>query len=83
MGDTVTGLAFLLFPAMFAFGFAVHPGLGRPRMITNPAAMVARVHGNGLLHFGHVVVLASCPLLVAVAVHYASMLDGTSARRRA
>jgi hypothetical protein len=77
--DTATGLAFVVFPALFAFGFAVHPGLRRPHVITDPAAMVARAHGDRLLHVGHVAVLACCPLLIAIVIHYASALTGSSA----
>jgi hypothetical protein len=77
--DTSAGLAFLLFPMLFAFGFAVHPGLRRPHVITDPAEMVARAHGNRLLHVGHVAVLASCPLLIVIVIHYASVLSGSTA----
>lgn len=69
MKDTAVGLAFVLFPALFAFGFAVHPGLRRPHLITDPAEMVARAHGKRLLHVGHVAVLACCPLLIAIVIH--------------
>lgn len=77
--DTTVGLAFVLFPVLFAFGFAVHPGLRRPRMITDPDEMVARAHGNRLLHVGHVAVLAGCPLLIVIVIHYAGVLAGSSA----
>lgn len=77
--DTSAGLAFLLFPALFAFGFAVHPNLRRPHVITDPTEMVSRAHGNRLLHVGHVAVLAGCPLLIVVLIHYAGVLAGSSA----
>lgn len=77
--DTSAGLAFVLFPALFAFGFAVHPGLRRPHVITDPAEMVARAHGNRLLHVGHVAVLACCPLLIVIVIHYTGALAGSSA----
>jgi hypothetical protein len=77
--DISTGLAFVLFPALFFFGFGVHPGLRHPHVITDPAEMIARAHGNRLLHVGHVAVLASCPLLIVIVIHYTSLLAGSSA----
>jgi hypothetical protein len=77
--DTAVGLAFVLVPALFLFGFAVHPGLRRPHVITDPAEMVARAHGNRLLHVGHVAVLAACPLLVVIVDHYVGLLAGATA----
>jgi hypothetical protein len=35
-----TGLAFILFPLMFAFAFAVHPGLLHPRLHYRPLTEV-------------------------------------------
>lgn len=77
--DGAAGLAFVLSPALFAFGFAVHPGLRRPHVITDGDEMIARAHGNRRLHAGHVAVLAACPLLIATAMHYAGALTGSSA----
>lgn len=77
--DVSTGLAFVVFPVLFLFGFGVHPGLRHPHVITDPAEMIARAHGNRLLHAGHVAVLASCPLLIVVVIHYTALLGGSSA----
>jgi hypothetical protein len=77
--DIGAGLAFVVFPALFAFGFAVHPGLRRPHVITDPAEMVARAHGSRLLHVGHVAVLAGCPFLIVIVIHYTNALVGSSA----
>lgn len=77
--DISTGLAFVVFPALFVFGFGVHPGLRQPHVITDPAEMIARAHGNRLLHVGHVAVLAACPLLIVIVIHYTSLLAGSSA----
>lgn len=77
--DAVAGLAFVLCPALLAFGFAVHPGLSRPHVITDPDELVARAHGNRLLHVGHVAVLAACPLLIVLVIHYVGLLAGSSA----
>ena len=62
----------------------MHPGLRHPHVITDPAEMVARAHGNRLLHVGHVAVLACCPLLIVIVIHYSpystscTRLDGRS-----
>jgi hypothetical protein len=77
--DAVTGLAFVVFPLLFIFAFSVHPGLSRPHVITDPDELVRRAHGNRLLHVGHVAVLAGCPLLIVIIVHYAGELAGSSA----
>jgi hypothetical protein len=77
--EMVAGLAFVVFPALFVFGFATHPRLRHPHVITDPDEMIARAHGNRLLHVGHVAVLAGCPLLIVIVIHYADALTGTSA----
>ena len=77
--DVAAGLAFVVFPLLFVFGFAVHPGLRRPHVITDPDEMIARAHGDRLLHIGHVAVLAACPLLIVIAIHYLGALAGSSA----
>lgn len=78
MQDIVAGIAFVLGPALLAFGFAVHPGLLHPHVITDPDEMIARARGNRLLDVAHVAVLAACPLLIAAAIHYAAELTGSS-----
>jgi hypothetical protein len=62
------GLSFVVFPILFVIGFAVHPNLLRPRLIKNVDDLVARVRHNSRLQIGHVLVLASTPLLIVVAV---------------
>ena len=52
------GLAFITFPMLFIFAFAVHPGLLQPRLL-NPEEIILRAHGDGLLQFGHVLVTLS------------------------
>lgn len=68
------GLAFITFPMLFIFAFAVHPGLLQPRLL-NPEEIILRAHGDGLLQFGHVLVTLSTALLVAVALHFMKLLD--------
>ena len=62
------GLAFLIFPILFIIGFAVHPNLLRPRRVRNVDDLVARVRRNPRLQVGHVLVLLSTPMLIAVAI---------------
>lgn len=50
-----TGLALVLFPLIFVFAFAVHPGLLNPHFL-GPQELIQRAHQNGLLQFGHLLV---------------------------
>ena len=68
------GLAFILFPMMFIFAFAVHPGLLRLHLL-GPEDLILRAHGNGLLQFGHVLVTISTTLIIVVALHFMKLLD--------
>lgn len=71
------GLAFIIFPMLFIFAFAVHPGLLKPRLL-NPKGLILRAHGNKLLQFGHVLVTLSAALLIVVALHFMRLLDHSS-----
>ena len=71
------GLAFITFPMLFVFAFAVHPGLLQPRLLS-PEEIILRAHGDGLLQFGHVLVTLSTTLLIAVALHFMKLLDRSS-----
>jgi hypothetical protein len=71
------GLAFIVFPMLFVFAFAVHPGLLKPRLLS-PREIILRAHGNNLLQFGHVLVTLSTTLLIVVALHFMKLLDGSS-----
>ena len=68
------GLTFIIFPLLFVFAFAVHPGLLQPRLLA-PEEIILRAHGNGLLQFGHVLVTLSTALLIAVALHFMKLLE--------
>jgi hypothetical protein len=72
-----TGLAFGLFPLLFVFAFAVHPGLLSPHLL-GPAEMIARAHHNALLQFGHVLVTLCTALLVVAALHFMQRLETTA-----
>jgi hypothetical protein len=69
-----TGLTFIVFPLVFVFAFAVHPGLLHPRFLV-PAELIARARGAGLLHFAHALVTVDTALLVVVAVHFMKVLQ--------
>jgi hypothetical protein len=69
-----TGLAFIIFPLMFIFTFAVHPGLLTPRLLS-PEEVILRAHHNPLLQLGHVFVTLSTGLLVVIALHFMKVLD--------
>jgi len=71
------GLAFIIFPLLFVFAFAVHPGLLQPRLL-NPEDLVLRAHGDGLLQFGHVLVTLNTALLIVVALHFMRRLEHSS-----
>jgi len=71
------GLALIIFPMLFIFAFAVHPGLLKPRLL-NPKELILRAHGNKLLQFGHVLVTLNTGLLIVVALHFMKLLDSSS-----
>jgi hypothetical protein len=69
-----TGMCFVIFPLMFVFAFAVHPGLLEPHLL-GPEELVLRARGDALLQFGHVLVTVSTALLVVVALHFMRLLN--------
>jgi hypothetical protein len=71
------GLAFIIFPMLFIFAFAVHPGLLQPHLLS-PEEIILRARNNGLLQFGHVLVMLSTTLLIVVALHFMKLLDHSS-----
>ena len=72
-----TGLAFILFPLVFVFAFAVHPDLLQPRLL-GPEELALRAHGNQLLQFAHALVTLNTGLLVVTALHLMSVLERCS-----
>ena len=72
------GLAFIIFPLLFVFAFAVHPDLLNPHLL-GPEELILRAHKNGLLQFGHVLVTLGTGLLIVVALHFMKLLDRSSA----
>jgi hypothetical protein len=71
------GMALIIFPLLFVFAFAVHPGLLRPRLL-RPEGLIRRAHKNRLLQFGHVLVTVNTSLLIVVALHFMKLLDSSS-----
>jgi hypothetical protein len=71
------GLALTIFPMLFIFAFAVHPGLLQPHLLS-PEEIILRARNNGLLQFGHVLVMLSTTLLIVVALHFMKLLDHSS-----
>lgn len=72
-----TGLSFILFPTVFVFAFAAHPGLLHPRLLA-PADIILRARGAGLLQFAHALVTLNTALLVVAALHFMKVLDRTA-----
>jgi hypothetical protein len=71
------GLAFIIFPMLFIFAFAVHPDLLQPHLL-GPEELILRAHGNALLQFGHVLVTLNTTLLIVVALQFMKLLDRSS-----
>jgi hypothetical protein len=72
-----TGLAFIIFPLVFVFAFAGHPGLLDPHLL-GPEELILRARHNGLLQFGHALVTLNTALLVVIALHFTKLLDRSS-----
>ncbi len=72
-----TGLAFIIFPLVFVFAFACHPGLLSPHFLS-PQELIVRARGDALLQFSHALVTLNTGLLVVVSIHFMRRLDSTS-----
>ena len=73
-----TGLAIIVFPLIFVFAFAVHPGLLNPRFL-GPQELIQRAHQNDLLQFGHLLVTLCTVLLIVTALHFMTLLEKSAA----
>jgi hypothetical protein len=78
VGQIGTGAAFILFPLIFIFAFAVHPGLLRPRLL-KPEEIIQRARRNKLLQLAHSLVLLNTALLIVMAIHFMKILSKGSA----
>jgi len=71
-----TGLGFIVFPLVFVFAFASHPGLASPHLL-GLEELIRRSHGNELLALGHALVTLDTALLVVAALHFSKLLRPT------
>lgn len=71
-----TGFCFVAFAAIWVFAFAVHPGLGAPRIL-DARELITRAHGNALLQLAHALVTVNTALAIVVVLHFKSLLDRT------
>jgi hypothetical protein len=69
-----TGAAFILFPLIFIFAFALHPGLLKPRLLA-PDGIIRRARGNKWLQFGHSLVLLNTAVLIVPAIAFMQLLS--------
>lgn len=72
------GLAFVVFPLVWVFAFAVHPNLLDPGNLS-AEELIERAHGDGLLQFAHALVTLNTALLVVLTLHFKKLLDRTPA----
>ena len=72
-----TGLAFVIFPAVFVIAFAGHPDLLSPHFLS-PQELIVRARGDAFLQFGHALVTLNTVLLVVASIHFMGLLDRTS-----
>ena len=69
-----TGLAFVVFPIVFIFAFAIHPNLFSLAIVADVHTRIGEFHGNRLMHFGHALMLLTVPLLIVVSLKFMEML---------
>ena len=69
-----TGLAFIVWPFVAMLAYAVHPNLLSLEFGTDITTKIAEFHNNGLLHFGHFIMLLGVPLLFVIAGKFMGML---------
>lgn len=69
-----TGAAFIVFPLVFVFAFAIHPRLLKPRLL-GPEAIMRRARRQKRLQLGHVLVLLNTALLIVASLHLLKILS--------
>jgi len=69
-----TGLAFVVFPFVFIFAFAIHPNLFSLAIVTDVSTRIGEFHGNRLMHLGHALMFLTVPLLIVVSLKFMEML---------
>jgi hypothetical protein len=68
------GLAFIVFPIVFIFAFAIHPNLFSLAIVTDVSTRIGEFHGNRLMHLGHALMLLTVPLLIVVSLKFMDIL---------
>ncbi len=76
-----TGICFIVFAAIWVFGFAVHPNLFDPQLLMMPEALIKKARGDGMLQFAHALVTLNTAVFIAIPIHFMKLLDKTSAAR--
>lgn len=71
------GLSFIIFPLVFVFAFAGHPGLLSPHILT-PEELILRARGDAVLQLGHALVTLNTGLLIVATIHFMKLLDRTA-----
>jgi hypothetical protein len=69
-----TGLAFILFPLLFIAGFALHPDLLSPHVLS-PKELVLRARHADLMQWGHVLDTFGTVFLVVIALRFMKLRD--------
>ena len=69
-----SALAFIIFPLIYVFAFATHPGLFTPHLLT-VQELISRAHQNSLLQFGHMLVTFNNFLVIVCAIHFMKVLE--------
>lgn len=80
MKRVLTGLCFIVFPAVWVFAFAVHPNLLDPAILS-AEELIERAHGDGLLQFAHALVTLNTAVAVVLTLHFKKLLERTPAAR--
>lgn len=73
-----TAISFILFPVFFIIANLLHPNLLQIQILTDGKAWIDHFHGQGQLHFAHVLEFLSGPLLIIMAIHYMRVLRNKS-----
>jgi hypothetical protein len=69
-----TGLAFILFPLLFILGFALHPDLLSPHVLS-PKELVLRARHADLMQLGHVLDIIGTVFLVVITLRFMKLRD--------
>jgi hypothetical protein len=70
-----TAMAFLAYPLLAGFAFAVHPNLWDFSVNKPVAQKIVEFHDNSVLHFGHFLMGIAVPALIIMALHYMKLLE--------